>query len=30
MTQRKKTNKLPMHTSPRGRTEWAKLWTPDT
>ncbi len=30
MTQRKKTNKLPMHTTPRGRTEWARLWTPDT
>lgn len=28
--QRKKSNKLPLHTSPRGRTEWAKLWTPDT
>jgi hypothetical protein len=31
MTQQsKKTKKLPMHTTPRGRTEWAKLWTPDT
>jgi len=31
MTQvKKKSNKLPLHTTPRGRTEWAKLWTPDT
>ena len=31
MTQvKKKTNKLPMHISPKGRTEWAKLWKPDT
>ena len=31
MTQvKKKSNKLPMHISPKGRTEWAKLWKPDT
>ena len=31
MTQeKKKSNKLPIFTTPRGRTEWAKLWIPDT
>ena len=30
MAQPKKSNKLPLHITPRGRTEWAKLWTPDT
>jgi len=28
--QRTKSNKLPLHTTPRGRTSWLKLWTPDT